>query len=234
MGSAKSNYMEMVHLLQSGSIAFPVFLLTRYHQIGLSEQEILLLMQIMVFQEKEHRLLPSVEEISQRMSLSNDQIAKMLRKLLEEGYIQIDENNDTGLLEESYSLTPLWLKIAEEFEVESQTNISQSSLTDQIFHQFEQEFGRPLSPYEYEMIAQWLDQDEHSPELIEAALQEAVFCSKVNFRYIDRILLEWKRNEIKTVDQAIEYARRFRKKGVLYQSNEGEAPKKFSFYNWVK
>jgi len=43
-----------------------------------------------------------------------------------------------------------------------------------------------------------------------AGLKEAVFAGKVHFRYIDRILLEWSRNRIKTVEQAKEYAQRFR------------------------
>ena len=46
------------------------------------------------------------------------------------------------------------------------------------------------------------DQDQHHPNLIQAALREAVMSGKLNFRYIDRILFEWKKNGIKTVDQA--------------------------------
>ncbi len=33
---------------------------------------------------------------------------------------------------------------------------------------------------------------------------------KLNFRYIDRILFEWKKNGIKTVDQAQNQGRKFR------------------------
>ena len=43
-----------------------------------------------------------------------------------------------------------------------------------------------------------------------AALKEAVFAGKVHFRYIDRILLEWSRNRVATVEQAKEYTQRFR------------------------
>ena len=67
---------------------------------------------------------------------------------------------------------------------------------------FEKEFGRPLSPFECETLGMWEDQDQHHPNLIQAALREAVMSGKLNFRYIDRILFEWKKNGIKTVDQA--------------------------------
>ena len=56
----------------------------------------------------------------------------------------------------------------------------------------------------------WEDQDQHHPNLIQAALREAVMSGKLNFRYIDRILFEWKKNGIKTVDQAQNQGQKFR------------------------
>lgn len=79
-----------------------------------------------------------------------------------------------------------------------------------LFSVFESEFARPLSPIEYETIVGWLDQDQFSDALINAALKEAVFAGKVNFRYIDRILLEWRRNRITTPEEARAYTERFR------------------------
>jgi DNA replication protein len=79
-----------------------------------------------------------------------------------------------------------------------------------IFSAFEAEFARPLSPLEYETIVDWLDRDRYPEELILLALKEAVFAGKVYFKYIDRILLEWEKNRVRTVEQAKEYAQRFR------------------------
>ncbi len=75
---------------------------------------------------------------------------------------------------------------------------------------FEQEFGRPLSPLECETLAMWIDQDEHDASIIKAALREAVISGKLNFRYIDRILFEWKKNNIQTVEQARQQGNKFR------------------------
>ncbi|MNI65967.1 DNA replication protein DnaD [compost metagenome] len=75
---------------------------------------------------------------------------------------------------------------------------------------FEKEFARPLSPMECETISVWVDQDGYPDELILLALKEAVFAGKVHFRYIDRILLEWSRNRVKTVEDAKAYIQRFR------------------------
>ncbi|MNN67743.1 DNA replication protein DnaD [compost metagenome] len=75
---------------------------------------------------------------------------------------------------------------------------------------FEKEFARPLTPMECETISGWVDEDGYPDELILLALKEAVFAGKVHFRYIDRILLEWSRNRVKTVEDAKAYTQRFR------------------------
>jgi DNA replication protein len=197
----------------------------------------------MIFQEKEQNPFPSMEELAERMSVKTDQVAKLLRNLHQNHLIQINQERQNGLLTESYSLLPLWQRLAElcieevGSAVQEESPSTQQAAFQQLIQQFEHEFGRPLSPFEYEMLSQWIDQDGHSEELIETALQEAIFCGKLSFRYIDRILLEWKRNQITTVNQAIEFARKFRRKGLLYRSTEvQQAPVQhhFSFYNWVK
>lgn len=243
MNSTPSNLQAMVQLFRDGSIALPVALLTSYQRLGLTEAEVVLIVQLMIFQEKEQNPFPSMEDLAERMSVKTDQVAKLLRNMHQNGLIQINQERQNGLLTESYSLLPLWERLAElcieESGVVAQANQAQPNREafQQLIQQFEHEFGRPLSPFEFEMLGQWIDQDEHSEELIETALQEAIFCGKLSFRYIDRILLEWKRNQITTVDQAIEYARKFRRKGLLYRSTESQqAPVQhhFSFYNWVK
>src|SRR5699024_12110591 len=80
-----------------------------------------------------------------------------------------------------------------------------------IFILFEQEFGRPLSPFEIEMINTWLDEDQMIPALIKAALRESVLMGKLNFKYIDRILRTWKKKGIHTVEQVRMSSRNFHK-----------------------
>lgn len=39
----------------------------------------------------------------------------------------------------------------------------------------------------------WIDQDGQDPVIIKAALREAVMSGALSFRYIDRILIDWKK-----------------------------------------
>ena len=97
------------------------------------------------------------------------------------------------------------------------TPASSSAVPEQeernLFSIFEKEFGRPLSPMELETISGWVDQDRYPDELILLALKEAVFAGKVHFRYIDRILLEWSRNRVRTAQDAKAYTQKFRNIG---------------------
>ncbi len=79
-----------------------------------------------------------------------------------------------------------------------------------LFRVFEQEFGRPLTPMECETIEAWLDRDGYPEDLVLFALKEAVFAGKLHFRYIDRILLEWSRNRVTSVEEARSHVQRFR------------------------
>lgn len=172
------------------------------------------------------------------MSLSQHQIVDLIQRLLHGGFIRIEEGHEHGIRSESYELTPLFQQLVSSYLDHKQKKPESDGETyQQIFRVFELEFGRALSPMECQMLSQWIDEDGYSKEIIEAALREAVFCGKVNFRYIDRILLEWHKNNVRTADEAAEYSRKFRQKGSLYQTNVKEKPvlseNGFSFYNWV-
>lgn len=229
----------LIHLFQEGSIALPVSFLSMYKKMGLTEEEVMLIIHIMVYQEKAEQPLPSIEAISTKMNLSTEEIAGLFNKLIQQGFLKIvEEINEDGLRSERYSIEPLYQKLAESIlEEGSKTSEEDEELGyEGIFQLFERELGRPLSPFECEHLSQWLDQDGYSEELIKAAIREAVFCGKVNFRYIDRILLEWQRNQVRTAEDAVEYSKRFRQKGLLYSSvstNEQKKRPAFSFYNWV-
>src|SRR5699024_923139 len=98
---------------------------------------------------------------------------------------------------------------------------------------FEQEFGRPISPFEIETINVWLDEDKMQPHLIKAALREAVLMGKLNFKYIDRMLREWQKKGIRSVKQAKEVSRSFRTDNAKkeYQKEERDTS---VYFNWLK
>jgi len=230
---SKSNLLKW---MKEGQITVPISLLTQYKTLKLDEHELILLLQIIANIEKGNEF-PTPVELSSTMTISVSDCSNILRKLIQKGFIEInDGHTDDGIRYEKYSIDPLWEKLVDLFlfnEKRKVVEIQQQDETD-LYTTFEQEFGRPLSPFECETLGLWLDDDHHDPVIIKAALREAVMSGILNFRYIDRILFEWKKNGIKTIEQAKSYGKKFRqhKKGKPAE----EQPKKDSlpFFNWLE
>ena len=73
-----------------------------------------------------------------------------------------------------------------------------------IYEFVEQNFGRTLSPIEYEEINTWND-----TELTRYAIKQAVLSNKCGTKYISRILSAYERENIRTVQQAQERERQY-------------------------
>jgi DNA replication protein len=204
--------------MKEGTVAVPHLLLKTYRDLQLSELDAMLLIHLIAFIDKEKKEFPTIEEIQSRMAAAPEALFAALQKLLKLELLSIDEGTDdmTGIRYERYNLDPLYVKLAERLALELKPAAGRDAGPGgfaegkDIFTIFEKEFARPLTPMEMEMISGWLDRDQYKEELILAALKEAVFSGKLHFRYIDRILLEWSRNRVRTVEQAKEFTQRFR------------------------
>lgn len=231
--------MEKTNILawaNEGNICIPTFLISHFKQLKLNESELVLILQIISFQNKGNDF-PTPEELSSRMTISTDLCANMLRTVVQKGFINItDEYSSEGIRYEKYSLNPLWEKLIDHFLRLKKAEESSMKLTSEsdLYTVFEQEFGRPLSPFECETLAMWLDDDHHDTSIIKAALKEAVISGKLNFRYIDKILFEWKKNGIKTVEQAKNYGIKFRQKTRQSTTDQKTTSQSVPIYNWLE
>ncbi|MBL4954168.1 DnaD domain-containing protein [Neobacillus sp. OS1-32] len=224
--------------LEEGNITVPSLLFSEYRKLNLNETELVLLLNILTFLERGN-YFPTPEELSARMTISTADCHEMLRRLMQRGFLEIIEQySNEGIRFEKYSIKPLWERLVEQFLVNHQSGLQEATRKTEemdLYTCFEKEFGRPLSPFECESLAMWMDDDHHDPIIIKAALREAVMSGKLNFRYIDRILFEWKKNGIKTIEQAKNQGRKFRQK-QLQKSNPKEEAHNPSvpFYNWLE
>ncbi|MDY0396586.1 DnaD domain protein [Virgibacillus halophilus] len=82
------------------------------------------------------------------------------------------------------------------------------------------------------MINTWLDEDQISPALIKAGLRESVLMGKLNFKYIDRILREWKKKGIHSVEDAREASKSFHKSRTQKEETVSDRDTSF-YYNWL-
>lgn len=213
----------MAAAMNSGSVVVPAGLLRSYRGIGLSDTDMLLIIQLFMFRQVEQVEFPTPEQLAERLGITSMSVGQMLGRLMKEGLLAIDEQLDpiSGIQSERYNWNGLIIRSAEWMADDARQSVQndreqqRGASTEQpkagdLFTVFEQEFGRPLSPMECETISAWLDQDKYPDELIRFALKEAVFAGKLHFRYIDRILIEWSRNRVTNTDEAKAHTQKFR------------------------
>lgn len=83
----------------------------------------------------------------------------------------------------------------------------EKEIDDNLYDYIQENFGRTLSPIECELIKTWKD-----TKLTRYAIKQAVLRGILNFKYIDRILLDYEKNKITTVEQAEKKEEDFKKK----------------------
>ncbi len=76
----------------------------------------------------------------------------------------------------------------------------------ELFENFQKNWMRLLSPFEIEDIDKWIDEDNMPVEVVNEALKETVIYNAPNLRYLNRVLNNWKRQGIDTVEK-VEFAR---------------------------
>jgi DNA replication protein len=225
----------LISMMNDGMVQFPHLLLSHYTTLGMNEKELVLIMHVHASIQKGNPF-PTPEQLASQMTISEEECTVLLRHLVQKGFLSIEDYYTSDQIRyEAYSLKPLWYQLIE-CHLRQNTKQNKIELTQKetdLYTVFEQEFGRPLSPIECETLAIWMDQDHHDPSIIKAALREAVMSGKLNFRYIDRILFEWKKNGIHTIEQARIYGQKFRerKKGVPLDEKR---TKKLPLYNWLE
>ncbi len=230
----------LLEIIENGVTNIPNLLLSNYKKIGLSDQELILIIHLIHYKSKSNHF-PSISELENRMSTNTEDLMRILQRLVKNGYIFIDEHKEenTGVIFEVYNITPLYLKLINLFERNMEIDkikrekIKEEKVVNNVYKIFEQEFGRALSPIEIELISTWIDKDKHSEDVIIYALKEAVFSNKLNFRYIDSILFEWQKKNIKTIDQIRQHVKNFRA-NKFRDSKMIQDANTFEFFNWLE
>lgn len=221
---------------QQRHVTVPHLFFQTYKDLQIADDEALIVLHLLAFFE-ENVEFPTPQDLAARTSFMPNDISLRMQRLLQKGVVEITQGIDAkGVIFEKYSLAPLWERIIRlvDQKMMQQQETSTQHEEGEIFALFEQEFGRLLSPMEIEMVNTWFDKDRHTPAVIKAALKEAVLAGKLSFRYVDRILFEWKKKNITSPKQIEQHAEQFRTRN-MQAAPTLEPPKTTPgmFYNWL-
>ena len=158
--------------------------------------------------------------INQITSLDRNEIMAAFSSLTVKGLISTNISKDGDRVSEEISLDGIYKIAASNINKKVVKNTEKN-----IFELFEAEFGRPLSPMEYEFINAWINSGMNE-DLIKEALKEATYNGVSNLRYIDKIIYEWTKKGYKTVEDV---------RNNRFKRDEKEEKKDNFFfeYNWL-
>lgn len=123
-----------------------------------------------------------LKNIKDKIGLNDEDILNTYSSLLTKKLISVSLVKTNGLSSEEINLDMFYDKLI--------MNTKTEEVSTDIYSKFESEFGRVLSPIEYETINRWLSSGVKE-ELILSALKEAVVSGACNLRYIDKIIYSW-------------------------------------------
>lgn len=202
---------KILELMKNGHIIVPRTLLTNYKKLKLTDKELIILIYLLGTTEFDP------EKISEDLNIKLPDVLKLIDNLTSKDILKISVKSGK-VCEEYINLDEMYNKLAMTI-----INDKKEPPKTTIYDNFEKEFGRTLSPMEYEIIGAWLD-GNYTEELIELALKEAVYNGVSNLRYIDKILSEWRKKGIKT-ENDIKNER---------EKHQKQKPKKEVFeYDWL-
>ena len=188
-------------------------LLYLYSELGLDEQDLIILIKLIYASETSNKQ-PSIELLQKGSNMQPREVTAVIQNLIQRELLELNVNKDEeGRFTEYMNLDPFYEKLSQLLKKETiDTNVqSDKEKFKTLFQMIEQTFARPLSPYEIETLNQWIDVDQHDIDIIQAALDEANSQNKLSFKYMDRILLNWKKNNVKTIDDSKEIRKQFNK-----------------------
>ncbi|WP_105956012.1 DnaD domain-containing protein [Apilactobacillus quenuiae] len=198
-------------LLQSGQTSISNYLLKNYTKLGMNSDELVMYLQIKRNIDMGN-YLPDIQIIINSTGFSKNKAYEILHELIQKKIMRIKTlKNKNGHSFDVYDFELMYEKLSQlnnssddlihkdkvAENVNKENNMTATERKN-VFKQIESEFGRPLSPMELEEISDWIDKDKYNTKLISLALREAVLNQVYSLKYIDRILINWNKSNIRT------------------------------------
>ena len=214
---------KVVEIFKDGNMVIPIYLLKHYKDLKLELNEFIFMMYLYNLGSN---ILFDPSKISSDLNIDLSVAMNYISILTDKGFIKVDVlKNEKGLMEEVLILDNFYNKLSL-MSISDESDKKDSSQSN-IFEVIEKEFGRTLGTIEIEIIKAWLE-NNIDEDLIKEALKEAVYNGVSNLRYIDKILYEWGKANIKSVEDVEEH----RKKRNVKRDNDSDSNIDIDIVDW--
>ena len=186
---------------RQGNVVIPAALLFHYKELFSSADDFLI-WQFFFYQNTSHLESLAPSEVAQATGKTVAQVNQAIENLQESGLLEFKTISIAGEIEMIFDALPALEKLDVLLEPKQPVEMvrTENDLKT-LVGDFERELGRFLSPFEIEDLQKTVEDDKTSVDLVRAALKEAVFNNKTNWKYIQAILRNWRHKGITTVAQ---------------------------------
>ncbi len=173
------------------AINFEYTLMEFYKSLSLTENDIAVIFMVKHLLEQKNTLI-TADLLSIKMKLPTSEIDQILVNLMKKGYLAYKQTSK-GLVT---SLEPLEEKLSKMYQMEiakdasKRFNEESEKAIKNIYEVFEKELGRTLSPVEFSLIDEWVNNGIKEDDIINA-LHEALHKKKTSLKAVDKILMNW-------------------------------------------
>lgn len=196
--------MSYLENFKSGNLVLPSALLFHYKDI-FKRADVFLIWQFIYLQNttKMDDLAPS--QIASALNKTVAEVNRSISDLTAQGLLDMKTIELGSEIEVVFDASPVLALldklVSEPKQVPEKQDVNP---VKELVEEFERELGRMLSPFELEDLQKTIREDKTDPDLVRAALREAVFNGKTNWNYINAILRNWRREGITTMRQVEE------------------------------
>ncbi len=185
-------------LIDEDIIDFDKLILKNYKQIGLSEIEAFLLIELNN-QKKAGETFISPTKLVKKLTIPEDKLITILDGLMQRQYVVIRLVKVDGKEKEDFSFENTIVKLINVYKAKIKLEITDSTKTyntieEEIVDLLENQFQKQLKPLEIELIQKWVNEDNYSLAEVKRAILDAVKSNKSSISYVDGVLLKRSKN----------------------------------------
>ncbi|BDD39023.1 DnaD domain-containing protein [Streptococcus ruminantium] len=186
---------------RQGYLVLPAAILFHYQELFPSADDFLI-WQFFFHQNSSYMESLAPSEIAQATGKTVAQVNQAIENLQEAGLLEFKTISIAGEIEMIFNAFPALERLDHLLLQKKRPELIQpENDLKTLVGDFERELGRFLSPFEVEDLQKTVEDDKTSVDLVRAALKEAVFNNKTNWKYIQAILRNWRREGITTPAQ---------------------------------
>jgi DNA replication protein len=182
-------------MINEGIVDFDKLLKKTYKDLGLTELEAFLLMELNALKTKDiHFVTPKI--LTKKLTISEEEAVLLMDELMKKKYLNfVLIKGQNGKQKESFDIDLTYRRILEYYQGKvldemMTTENHYDTLEDEVVELLERNFQKQLKPLEVELIIKWIHEFKYTKEDIKDAVLAAIKANRYSVSYLDSVLLK--------------------------------------------